>query len=102
LNASGHAVEDARGRRDALELLRMFRYDLIILDWIMPGVSGTDVCRQLRAAGDRTPILMLTARYTAEDRASGLDAGADDYLTKPFDNKILRARVSALLARATA
>jgi two-component system response regulator MprA len=67
----------------------------------MPGIDGLEVCRRLRAAGDRTPVLMLTARESVEDRVSGLDAGADDYLVKPFALEELLARLRALLRRAT-
>ena len=65
----------------------------------MPGIDGLEVCRRLRAAGDRTPVLMLTARETVDDRVAGLDAGADDYLVKPFALRELQARLRALLRR---
>ncbi|MDX6557887.1 MAG: two-component system, OmpR family, copper resistance phosphate regulon response regulator CusR, partial [Blastocatellia bacterium] len=74
-------------------------YDLILLDVLLPGPDGFEVCRELRARGDATPILMLTARATIDDRITGLDAGADDYLTKPFAFRELVARVRALLRR---
>ncbi len=75
-------------------------YDLIVLDWLLPGVPGIEVCRRLRARGRTTPILMLTARDAVADRVAGLDAGADDYLTKPFAFAELLARIRALLRRA--
>jgi two-component system response regulator MprA len=75
-------------------------YDAIVLDVMMPRVDGLEVCRRLRRAGDRTPILMLTARDGIEDRVLGLDSGADDYLVKPFALREMRARVRALLRRA--
>ena len=75
---------------------------MIVLDVMMPDVDGLEVCRRLRAQGDRTPILMLTARDAVSDRIDGLDAGADDYLVKPFDVGELAARVRALLRRASA
>ncbi len=68
----------------ALSQLKMAQYDIIILDWMLPDISGVDVCRQYRGLGGRTPILMLTARGAVEDKAAGLNAGADDYLVKPF------------------
>lgn len=74
-------------------------YDLILLDVLLPGRDGFEVCRELRARGDATPVLMLTARATVDDRITGLDAGADDYLTKPFSFRELLARVRALLRR---
>src|SRR5438034_4712534 len=74
-------------------------YDLILLDVLLPNRDGFEVCRELRARGDATPVLMLTARATVDDRITGLDAGADDYLTKPFAFRELLARVRALLRR---
>jgi two-component system response regulator MprA len=74
--------------------------DAVVLDVLMPGIDGLEVCRRLRAAGDKTPVLMLTARVEVEDRVAGLDAGADDYVTKPFDLEELLARLRALLRRA--
>jgi two-component system response regulator MprA len=83
----------------ALEMLAGERFDVIVLDVSMPGISGIEVSRRLRAASDRTPILMLTARDSIDDRVAGLDAGADDYLVKPFALRELMARVRALLRR---
>lgn len=74
-------------------------YDLIILDWMIPGKSGLDVLRSLRQAGKHVPVLMLTARDAVEDRVCGLDMGADDYLVKPFSFAELMARIRALLRR---
>ena len=82
----------ARARRDA--------FDALVVDVMMPGVDGLAVCRVLRAEGDRTPVLMLTARVETPDRVAGLDAGADDYLPKPFELDELLARLRALLRRA--
>jgi two-component system response regulator MprA len=90
----------ARDGQQALDLLPLRSPDLLILDIAMPRVDGLEVCRRLRAAGDRTPVLMLTARDAVEDRVEGLDAGADDYLVKPFALAELKARVRALLRRA--
>src|SRR5262249_13612889 len=78
------------------ELAAATRYDLIVLDWLLPGKDGLAVCRDLRRQGVRTPILMLTARGSLPDRVSGLDSGADDYLTKPYAFEELLARVRAL------
>jgi two-component system response regulator MprA len=85
--------------REALATLARSASDLVVLDVLMPELDGLEVCRRLRAAGDRTPVLMLTARTEVEDRVAGLDAGADDYLGKPFALDELLARVRALLRR---
>jgi two-component system response regulator MprA len=79
-----YEVEVARNGGEALEALAEERFDAVVLDVMMPGVSGLEVCRRLRASGDRSPVLMLTARDAIDDRVAGLDAGADDYLVKPF------------------
>jgi len=84
---------------DALAQLAALPADAIVLDVAMPGIDGLEVCRRLREAGDRTPVLMLTARETVDDRVAGLDAGADDYLVKPFALRELHARLRALLRR---
>jgi two-component system response regulator MprA len=86
--------------RAALDRLAEARHDAVVLDVMMPGIDGLEVCRRLREAGDRTPVLMLTARDAVDDRVAGLDAGADDYLVKPFALKELKARLRALLRRA--
>ncbi|MBO0769736.1 MAG: response regulator transcription factor, partial [Solirubrobacterales bacterium] len=86
--------------REALDRLAERPADAVVLDVMMPGIDGLEVCRRLRAAGDRTPVLMLTARDAIDDRVNGLDAGADDYLVKPFALRELQARVRALLRRA--
>lgn len=95
----GHVVETAVGGDDALRRHPVFEPDVVVLDLMMAGRSGLGVCRALRAAGDRTPVLMLTARDAVGDRVDGLDAGADDYLTKPFALAELFARVRALARR---
>ncbi|MGD1941740.1 MAG: response regulator transcription factor [Leptolyngbyaceae cyanobacterium] len=74
-------------------------YDLLILDWMLPHYSGLEICQQVRSRGDATPVLFLTAKDTLNDRVEGLDAGADDYLVKPFELRELLARVRALLRR---
>jgi two-component system response regulator MprA len=91
------AVEDGQ---ECLDRIDEVQPDALVLDVGMPRLDGLEVCRRLRAAGDRTPILVLTARDEVADRIAGLDAGADDYLTKPFDVGELKARVRALLRRA--
>lgn len=99
LTFEGYNVSVAHSGVDALEYARVQTPDLIVLDIMLPGVDGVEVCRRLRAAGDEVPILMLTARDEVEDRVSGLDAGADDYLVKPFAFPELLARLRALLRR---
>jgi two-component system response regulator MprA len=94
-----HDVELAVDGQQALDALAESTVDAIILDVMMPRVDGLEVCRRLRAAGDRTPVLMLTARDAIDDRVDGLDAGADDYLVKPFALRELNARLRALLRR---
>ena len=86
--------------RAALDHLVEQRVDAVVLDVAMPGLDGLEVCRRLRAAGDRTPVLMLTARDAVDDRVAGLEAGADDYLVKPFALRELKARLRALVRRA--
>ena len=93
------AVDVARDGEEGLYLGSVNEYDLVILDVMLPLKDGHTVCRELRAAGRRVPILMLTARGSVDDRVAGLDCGADDYLVKPFDFKELLARVRALLRR---
>ncbi|HZQ08625.1 MAG TPA: response regulator transcription factor [Anaerolineae bacterium] len=94
-----YAVDVARDGGEGLDLALVAEYDLIILDVRLPVRDGIAVCRELRARGDTTPILMLTARDTVDDRVRGLDAGADDYLVKPFFFKELLARLRALARR---
>ena len=100
LASHGFAVEVAEDGDEALARLRSRTFDAIVLDVMMPGSDGIEVCEQLRASGDQLPVLMLTARYAVRDRVAGLDAGADDYLVKPFANEELVARLRALLRRA--
>ena len=99
LQESGYAVDAVFTGRDALDWVGAAPYDLIILDIMLPVIDGLTVCRELRQRGDRTPVLMLTARDDIEDRVDGLDAGADDYLVKPFAMKELLARLRALARR---
>lgn len=102
LEAERHMPEVANDGIAALEHLEAFTYDVIILDWELPGMHGIDVCRKFRAKGGLTPIIMLTGKDTVTDKEAGLDSGADDYLTKPFHVKELSARIRALMRRPTA
>jgi two-component system, OmpR family, response regulator MprA len=102
LELEGHDVQAVADGAAALAALEAERPDVLLLDWMMPVLDGLSVCRQLRSAGDRLPVLILTARAEIGDRVTGLDAGADDYLPKPFALDELLARVRALLRRTTA
>jgi DNA-binding response OmpR family regulator len=99
LEEQGYAVDAAYTGLEALDWAETVDYDLIILDILLPEMDGLLVCRELRTRGSRVPILMLTARDTVDDRVAGLDAGADDYLVKPFALKELLARLRALARR---
>ncbi|GAA3337399.1 response regulator transcription factor [Curtobacterium pusillum] len=99
LEAEGWAVDVAHDGVDGLWHAREFTYDAIVLDLMMPGLSGWAVCAQLRADGDWTPVLMLTAKDGEWDQVEALDAGADDYVTKPFSHPVLVARLRALVRR---
>ncbi len=100
LKLEGYEVNSAPDGAKALREIAIAAPDAIVLDVLMPEVDGLEVCRRLRAAGDRTPVLMLTARDAISDRVDGLDAGADDYLVKPFALAELLARLRALVRRA--
>lgn len=102
LREQTYAVDIAPDGDTALEQVYVNEYDLVLLDVMLPGKDGFEVCRKLRETGSEIPILMLTARDAVEDRIEGLDTGADDYLTKPFDFHELMARVRALLRRGPA
>jgi two-component system OmpR family response regulator len=102
LREEGYAADVADRGEAALWMAQAVDYDAIVLDVMLPGVDGFDVCRRLRKDGVWTPVLMLTARDAIEDRVSGLDTGADDYLTKPFSFDELLARLRALTRRAPA
>ena len=99
LREQAYAVDVAGDGERALYLAAVNHYDLVILDVMLPLKNGHAVCRELRAGGFRSPILMLTARDSVDDRVAGLDSGADDYLIKPFDFKELLARLRALARR---
>ena len=99
LREEGHAVDVAGRGEDALWMARAVAYDAVVLDVMLPGLDGFSVCRELRENEVWTPVLLLTARDAVEDRVSGLDAGADDYLVKPFSFSELLARLRALVRR---
>jgi two-component system OmpR family response regulator len=102
LREEGYAADTAGRGEDALWMAQAASYDAILLDIMLPGVDGFEVCRQLRDLGVWSPVLMLTARDAIDDRVNGLDAGADDYLVKPFSFEELLARLRALVRRAPA
>ena len=100
LKEEGYALDAYADGMDGAHWAVENEYDLIILDVMLPGMNGLDICRHIRAENKSTPVLMLTARDSSDDIVSGLDSGADDYLTKPFSFDVLLARVRALLRRA--
>lgn len=102
LAREGYEVKVAYDGDRGTQLATQEQYDLLILDWMLPKQSGLEICQQLRSRGDTTPVLFLTAKDTIDDRVVGLDAGADDYLVKPFELRELLARVRALLRRPAA
>ena len=99
LSSQHHSIEHLADGQKGLDYLQYGKYDLAIIDWNVPGTSGLEICKQHRAKGGSTPIIMLTARGAENDKEIGLDSGADDYLTKPFSVKELSARLRALLRR---
>ncbi|MCB9434594.1 MAG: response regulator transcription factor [Ardenticatenaceae bacterium] len=99
LEEEAYAVDVVNNGRDVFPWVQSADYDIILLDIMLPGMNGLDVCRQLRAEGFNMPVLMLTARDTLPDKVKGLDSGADDYLVKPFAIEELTARMRALLRR---
>ena len=101
LEEQGYAVDTAFTGQEALDYAEAAPYDMIILDILLPEMDGLSVCRELRKRDNRTPVLMLTARDSVDDRVNGLDAGADDYLVKPFALKELLARLRAMSRRTT-
>lgn len=101
LNREGYSVDVAYDGAVGSQLATQGDYDLLILDWMLPQQTGLEICQQLRRTGQSTPVLFLTAKDTVNDRVQGLDAGADDYLVKPFELRELLARVRALLRRST-
>lgn len=99
LSREGYVVDVAYDGDRGSQLATQSTYDLLILDWMLPHQSGLEICQQIRSRGNSTPVLFLTAKDTIDDRVQGLDAGADDYLVKPFELRELLARVRALLRR---
>ena len=99
LSGAGHQCSGCDNGQDALLRWRQEQFDLVVLDWTLPDFSGVELCRRLRSSGNTTPVLMLTARDEIDERVRALDAGVDDYLTKPFNLKELHARVRARLRR---
>lgn len=99
LRREGYQVDIAHDGLEGRDLVAAKNYDLLILDWMLPQHTGIEICQHLRSQGNTTPVLFLTAKDTLDDRVSGLDAGADDYLIKPFELRELLARVRALLRR---
>jgi DNA-binding response OmpR family regulator len=92
-------IEVVHDGLEAADRLKLYHYDLIILDWELPKLSGVEVCRRFRSASGKSPVLMLTGKAQITEKESGFEAGADDYLTKPFDARELMARIKALLRR---
>ncbi len=99
LEYEGYQVKTAQDGLSGLAHAREINFDLILLDWMLPGISGPEICRRLRSTGDRVPIILLTAKDEVSDRVAGLDSGADDYIVKPFSIEELLARVRANLRR---
>ena len=99
LEGSGHCCTGVNSGQEALVLLRSRQFALVLLDWGLPDFDGVEICRRLRSSGDTTPVLMITAHDALEERVMALDAGADDYITKPFELDELHARVRAQLRR---
>ncbi len=99
LTADGYTVELAHDGLTGWEFLRQYNYDVVILDWNLPGLSGPEMCNRYRAGGGVAPVIMLTAKSQITEKMEGFDSGVDDYLTKPFNLKELSARLRALLRR---
>ncbi|MBW4608723.1 MAG: response regulator transcription factor [Hassallia sp. WJT32-NPBG1] len=102
LTREGYSVDAVYDGTNGSQLAEVGNYDLLILDWMLPGKTGLEICQELRRSSKTTPVLFLTAKDTLDDRVQGLDAGADDYLVKPFELRELLARVRALLRRSGA
>ncbi len=99
LSYEGYQVEAAFDGEEGFQKYQQYRPDLIVLDWMLPGMDGLEICDRIRALDDKLPILMLTAKDTTHDRVQGLDSGVDDYMVKPFEIEELNARIRALLRR---
>jgi DNA-binding response OmpR family regulator len=96
-----YTIDVVNSGSEAIERLRFDKYDVLIFDWQLPDLTGIEICKRFRSKGGTTPVLMLTGKSEITDKETGLDAGADDYLTKPFHPRELSARVRALLRRST-
>lgn len=101
LRSDNHIVDTASSGTEAIELLTLMQYDIVVLDWGLPGMSGIEVLKRFRAGGGTTPVIMLTGKQTLEEKETGLDSGCDDYLTKPFQLRELSARIRSVLRRST-
>jgi DNA-binding response OmpR family regulator len=99
LGANNHVVEQVESGREAWDRLQTYGYDVLIVDWMVPGLSGDQLCRDYRAGGGKLPILMITARVDVEDAEQGFAAGVDDYLRKPFSPQELLCRMLSVLRR---
>jgi DNA-binding response OmpR family regulator len=95
----GHVLEVATSGKDGLQMLDCYKYEVVILDWQLPDISGPDICRQFRRAGGRSYVIFLTGKGSIENREQGLDCGGDDYMVKPFDVRELSARIRSVLRR---
>lgn len=102
IEARKHVVELVNDGDEALSRLKIYSYEVVILDWALPGMSGIEICKAFRARGGTTPILMLTGKDQIQDKELGFQTGVDDYLTKPFDMRELLVRIDALLRRSRA
>jgi DNA-binding response OmpR family regulator len=102
LRTQQYEIDVAHDGEDGAERLLFYQYDVVILDWSLPKKSGLQICQEFRSRGGKTPVLMLTGKDAVEDKETGLDSGADDYLTKPFHLRELSARLKALLRRPVA
>jgi DNA-binding response OmpR family regulator len=99
LELDGHSVEPVHDGADALQMLKNYSYDVVVLDWALPSMEGIEILREFRADGGATPIIFLTGHDDLKSKKDGLNSGADDYLTKPFDAEELGARIRSLLRR---
>jgi DNA-binding response OmpR family regulator len=99
LEAEHYVVETVDNGVEAMNRMRFYTYDVIVIDWGLPGMTGIEICKALRAAGNTVPVLMLTAKKSIDDKEVGFESGVDDYLTKPFEMRELSARIKALLRR---